>query len=145
MVSLIAAKASSFVLTQKDQKVKSVEMLLCRTRPLLCKSGKTWAGNFYPACATLIAITLLQKSRYALPRTRPPSFCLLSSEAVLPTGKIKQKSICASLRGTKQSQTIQSDFTCLAISEFKFNLLLHTENCIFIYGSIMLFNWVFIK
>jgi hypothetical protein len=75
-------------LIQKKQKIKSLETLLCRTRPLLCKSGKTWAGNFCPAVATLIAIALLQKFRYALPlHTRPPSFCLISSEAVLLPGE----------------------------------------------------------
>jgi hypothetical protein len=52
-------------LIQKKQKIKSVEMLLCRTRPFPANQAKPGLGTFAPL--TLIAITLLQKSRYALP------------------------------------------------------------------------------
>jgi hypothetical protein len=64
-------------------------MLFCRTKPLPCKSGKTWAAVFSRRYRSLLALASV-KSRYALPlRTRPPSFCLLSPEAVLLTGKSK--------------------------------------------------------
>ncbi len=60
-------------------------MLLCRTRPLPCKSGKTGAAIFLPIALPLKAYAAV-KICYALPRTRPPSFCLISPEAVLLTG-----------------------------------------------------------
>jgi len=68
------------------KKIKSVEMLLCRTWPLPRKSGKTWAAIFLPSALPLMP-TASVKICYALPHTRPPLFCLLSSEAVLLTGK----------------------------------------------------------
>ena len=72
---------------QKDQKGKSVEMLLCRTRPSRCKSGKTWAAIFLPCCRYTLSLYASVKICYALPlRARPPSFCQLSSEAVLLMG-----------------------------------------------------------
>jgi len=69
-------------------------MLLCCTGPLPRKSGKTRAGNICPAYASLTAFASAKIS-YALPlRSRPPSFCLISPEAFLMTGKrVKEKII----------------------------------------------------
>ena len=62
-------------------------MLLCRTVAIACNSDKTWAGNFCGQSVRSRPHTL-QKFRYALPlHTMPPSFCLISSEAVLLTGE----------------------------------------------------------
>jgi hypothetical protein len=59
-------------------------MLLCRTGPLPCKSGKTWAAIFLPLASPLI-VTASVKICYALPRSRPPLFYLISAEAILLT------------------------------------------------------------
>ncbi len=48
IVPLIAAGASHFWGAKSNQKRLSSEMLLCRTRPLRWKSGKTWAANYCP-------------------------------------------------------------------------------------------------
>ena len=74
---------------QKDQKGKSVEMLLCRTRPYPANQAKPGLEKFAASAHTGPCTA---KISYALPlRTRPPSFCLISPEAVLLTGKGKQK------------------------------------------------------
>jgi hypothetical protein len=85
-------------------------MLLCRTGHCPANQAKPGLGNFCPAYASLIAIALLQKSRYALPlRSRPPSFYLISSEAVLLTGeeeKIFTMSLqCRSVNKTNHSRS----------------------------------------
>jgi hypothetical protein len=80
-------------------------------RPLHCQSGKTWAVAFLRRYRSLLPLASV-KNRYALPlHTRPSSFCLISAEAVLLTGKGKTflaKFLHqASLRGTKQSLYMQ--------------------------------------
>jgi len=55
---------------------------------LPCKSRKTWAAIFLLCCRYALSLCPSVKICYALQlRTRPPSFCLLSPEAVLLTGK----------------------------------------------------------
>ncbi|WP_091376244.1 hypothetical protein [Mucilaginibacter mallensis] len=51
---------------QKKQKIKSAEMLLYRTKPLRCKSGKTWAAIFLPPASPLMPHASV-KICYALP------------------------------------------------------------------------------
>jgi len=78
---------------QKDQKGKSVEMLLCRTRPYPANQAKPGLLYFYAAVATHFGLYPSVKICYALPlHTRPPSFCLISPEAVLLTGEKKKAS-----------------------------------------------------
>ncbi|WP_091369440.1 hypothetical protein [Mucilaginibacter mallensis] len=64
-------------------------MLLCRTGPTLqIRQNLGW--NLF--AAILRTILCAAKISYALPRTRPPSFCLISPEAVLLTGEEKASS-----------------------------------------------------
>jgi hypothetical protein len=65
IVPLIAAGLSHFWGAKSNQKRLSPEMLLCRTRPLPCKSAKTWAAK---SCPTSFAHGLrFSKYCYALP------------------------------------------------------------------------------
>jgi hypothetical protein len=59
---------------QKKQKGKSLEMLLCRTKPLPCKSGKTCAGKVCghsahtgPCAAKIFYALPLRKATLVLP------------------------------------------------------------------------------
>jgi hypothetical protein len=89
MKPLIAAEATTFVLIQKVAKKSSQQ------KCFFAAQGHYPATQAKPGLGTFAAIVCapanaLQKSRYALPlRTRPSSFCLISSEAVLLTGKGK--------------------------------------------------------
>jgi len=94
MQPLIAAEATTFVLTQKVAKSQVSRNASLPHRPLPCKSGKTWAAIFLPCCRYAPGFCPSVKICYALPlHTRPPSFCLISPEAVLLTGKGKRKSV----------------------------------------------------
>jgi len=68
----LAAKALFFCLIQKNQKIKPVEMLLCRTWPLPCKSGKTGAAFILPCFRSLCH--LLQQ-KHAMPCNRTGHHC----------------------------------------------------------------------
>jgi hypothetical protein len=94
MKPLIAAEATTFVLIQKVAKNQVIRNASLPHGLLPCKSGKTWAAAFLRRYRSLMPLASV-KSRYALPlRTRPPSFCLISSEAVLLTGKRKKTPPC---------------------------------------------------
>ncbi|MCQ6958834.1 hypothetical protein [Mucilaginibacter aquariorum] len=86
---LAAAEAPSFLLIEKKQKIKSAKRLLCRTEPLPCKPGRTTGWNLLPYCVRSLP-PASAKFPMPLPRTRPPSFCPLSPEAVLPTREKKE-------------------------------------------------------
>jgi len=55
----------------KKQKIKSAEMLLCRTWPLPCKSGKTTGRKILP-CYRSRRPALQQKVTMPLPTHYPP-------------------------------------------------------------------------
>jgi hypothetical protein len=87
VVSLIAAKAYFFCLDTKETKNQVIRNASLLHRAIPCKSDKTWAAAFLPRYRPLLPLASV-KSRYALPlRTRPPSFCLFSPQAVLPTAE----------------------------------------------------------
>jgi len=91
MVSLIAAKATTFVLTQKVAKSQVSRNASLPHNSIPCKSGKTWAAIFLPCCRYTLGLYASVKICYALPlRTRPPLFRLISPEAVLLTRKGKK-------------------------------------------------------
>jgi hypothetical protein len=79
--------APSFLLIEKKQKIKSAKRLLY-ARAFALQSGQNHGLESFAPLHSLIALRF-SKISYALPRTRPPSFCPLSPEAVLPTGRRK--------------------------------------------------------
>jgi hypothetical protein len=77
--------ASPFVATKVTKKA-SPEMLLCRTRPLPCKAGRTTGCNYFALLRSRNP-ELQQKLAMPLQPHRPPSFYPLSPEAYLLTRK----------------------------------------------------------
>jgi hypothetical protein len=74
----MAAEAFYFFLDEKVTKNHSAKMLLCRTGPLPCKSGKT-AGY---VILRFSHYSTAAKSLMPLPHAQCQQFYLLSSEAV---------------------------------------------------------------
>jgi hypothetical protein len=112
---LIAAEATTFVLIQKVAKNQVSRNASLPHRAIALQIRQNLGCCLFTPLRSLI-VQASVKSRYALPlRTRPPLFCLISSEAVLLTKEERNKfflphtlSLYASLRGTKQSPTVQS-------------------------------------
>ena len=68
------------------QKIKSAKMLLCRRGPLPCKSGKTRYAKVLPFGFARALPSLQQNLLSPCSLTGPPSFCLISAEALWLTG-----------------------------------------------------------
>jgi hypothetical protein len=75
--------AFTFCLIKKQQKIKSAKRLLCRTGLCPANRAEPRAGIFCPTPFTLAPASA--KFPMPLPRSKPPLFCPLSPEAVLPT------------------------------------------------------------
>jgi len=73
-----------FCLDTKNQKSSQTEGFFAALG-LPCKTGRTWAGNFYPLLRRSLPCASVKIS-YALRPHRPPLFCLFSAEAVELTG-----------------------------------------------------------
>jgi hypothetical protein len=83
--------ASPYVATKVTKKA-SAERLLCRTMPLPRKSDRTTGCNYLPRFAHARP-SASAKLAMPLQSHRPPSFCLLSPEAYLLTGKIRTEKL----------------------------------------------------
>jgi hypothetical protein len=87
MVSLIAAKAYFFCLDTKETKNQVSRNASLPHEATALQIRQNLGCCLFTPLRMLIAHASV-KSRYALPLlTKPPSFCLISSEAVLLTGK----------------------------------------------------------
>jgi len=83
-------RLSPFVFATKGPKRLVSRNASVPHKAISCKSGKTWAGKVCGHSAH--TGPCIAKISYALPlRTRPSSFCLISPEAVLLTGKEESK------------------------------------------------------
>jgi len=84
----MGAEPYFFCLDTKETKNQASRNASLPHRPLPCKPGKTWAGK---VCGHIAhTASCAAKISYALLRARPPSFCLISPEAVLLTGSLTQ-------------------------------------------------------
>jgi hypothetical protein len=90
----MAAEAFFLFLDKKKQKSSQQEMLLCRTGPLPCKSGKTSGCKILPAVAPTRP-ALQQKITIPLPLHTVRQFYLISPEADLLTFVLHWESVLA--------------------------------------------------